>query len=113
MSDNLIKVFPELQVLQHRYTEGRLRNLILRDPIVLLALREIVYNILKNNIKLPREDKRKIYRHGNSLAKIVEKKPGSKRLVYQTFSTQKGGALLGVILSAVLPLLSSLIHHSK
>jgi len=107
---NLLSQLPVLKVLKLKACDKQTRAALLRDQRVLIALKEICFNILRGNLSIPRKLKTEIQKHQKALLKIVEQKRGTK-VVHQTFLNQRGGSLLLAILSVAIPILEKLLNR--
>ncbi len=112
MSNKVKKAFPVLYVLRDKHSNGRVRCELLKDPIVLSALREIVYNILQGHLHIPEPERLQLQKHKVVLTKIVDKSKG-KDQVYKALANQRGGSLLGTLLAVAVPVLEVLLSNKN
>lgn len=107
MSDNLKKQFHKLELVTAMKTPAARKILLTefsKDNCFCKAVREIVKNTLKRNIKLPEKDKRKLSRHKKLILSLAKKRKNRKRT--QKLIQQTG---TGIFLPIVLPLVASVI----
>src|SRR5215510_16539732 len=80
------------------------------DPDLLKSVGECALNVLRGNVKLTKCSKRKLRKHRGVLRKIADKSVSivNKRKII----VQRGGFLLP-LLSAVLPVLASLVFRPQ
>ena len=108
MSDNLKKCIEELKLVM-KIKDKTKRNIILeylsqKDEIY-NALREIAVNIMKKNIKLNKNQLKRLGRHGNT---IIDLNDGVKRKQRKRIVQQSGG-FLPWLLPVVATVLGSII----
>lgn len=104
MSDNLRRALPILQFVSE-VTNKRLRTLILKElskkPHIYKAIKELVTNTMKQNIKLPHGAKIKLKKHAGRLQQFTKKSVSKRKLVVQS----------GGFLPILIPLLASLLKN--
>ena len=76
------------------------------DPKLIIAICEIIYNILEGNLPLDKKQKELLFKERNFLRKLVEK---NKITYKRRLLVQKGGFILPLLL----PIASFIITYSK
>lgn len=91
--------------------KGRKRGDILKnaDPEILKLLTEAVYNVLKGNVPMSQAHYRKLTPHKRTLVKLA-KRPNDLKFARSIFLKKKGGAILPLILPALLSLATKFIN---
>ena len=107
MSTNLRKNFDKLELISNIKTP-KARQVLLKhfgqDRCFCKAVREVVKNTLKRNIKLSNRDKKKLVKHRTLLLGIAKKRKNYRNT--QRLVQQSGTAFF---LSILIPLVASLI----
>lgn len=106
---NIKKYYPVLKALLK--AKGKKRGIILKnaDPHLLKLLTEAVFNILKGNVPMSRAHYSKLSPHKRTLIQLA-KRPNDLKFARSTFLRKKGGAILPLILPALLSLATSFIN---
>ena len=103
MSSRIKNKFSELKAL--RSAKPRVRRALLSDRELVLAVIEVIINVLNGNVKLGAAEKKKLERYRGQLRKLAGK--GSVKSK-QKLIQQKGG-FLSTLLPPAIALLASLI----
>ena len=106
MSARLKKHLPLLQWLSKAKPQSSKALLKTADKEVLDTVRECCLNVLKGNVPLTSQQKKRLHKHKHTLRRLASTKRISDKTKRKL--VQKGvflAALLGPILSAVLPML--------
>lgn len=111
-SDNLVKSYPYLIVLHQKHNNEEVRRALLKDPCVLLAIRELCYNLLQGNIVVPHTEKEKLKQYKKALLTVVDKNQDPSAL-YNILTHQRGGSLLGTLLAITLPIVQAFLQQRK
>lgn len=111
-SDNLVKSYPYLIVLHQKHDNEEVRRALLKDRCVQLAIRELCYNLLQGNIVVPQTEKEKLKQYKKALLAVVDKNQDPSAL-YDIFSHQQGGSLLGTLLAVTLPIVQAFLQQRK
>jgi len=78
------------------------------DPKLIIAICEIIYNILEGNLPLDKKQKELLFKERNFLRKLVEK---NKITYKRRLLVQKGGFILPLLLPIALSAISSLLFN--
>ncbi len=78
------------------------------DPKLIIAICEIIYNILEGNLPLDSKQKELLFKEKNFLRKLVEK---NKITYKKRLLVQKGGFILPLLLPIALSAISSLLFN--
>lgn len=109
MSDNLRKQFPRLEIIS-QVKRLRVRKLLLEefshDPNFCKAIREIVRNALKKNIRFTDKDRKRLAKYRKVIIGLSKKHKSEKRM--RSYVKQTG---TGVFLPLVIPLVASIISE--
>lgn len=109
MSGNVRKQIPVLEFL--KVCPPKIRRIIIKEAenSLILAICEICLNFCKGNLKLPKENFRKLKKHRKCLYKLARTKKSDKNLkIQRSILYQKGGAFLPILLA---PALSGLAEY--
>jgi hypothetical protein len=98
-----------LQKLKKLKANQRKKYIQSAPKVLIQSLSEIVSNLLEGRFPLTVKQKRKLQKHKKTLHEIYSKKLSIKKK-RSIFSSQRGGALITGLLSAI-PLLTSLISN--
>jgi len=90
---------PELKLLSTCKTKLRKAILLNSDADLIKVLRDCVYNVLKGNVKLKKEESERLDKYKSDLRKFVYEKGNVKKK--RTFLIQKGGWLPLLIPAAI------------
>lgn len=109
MSENLKRQLPRLEIIS-QVKRLRVRKLLLEefsaDPMFCKAIREIVRNALKRNIKFSAKDKRRLAKYKKVITGLSKKYKNEKRT--QSLVKQTG---TGIFLPLVVPLVAAIISQ--
>ena len=78
------------------------------DPKLIIAICDIIYNILEGNLPLDKKQKELLFKERNFLRKLVEK---NKITYKRRLLVQKGGFILPLLLPIALSAISSLLFN--
>ena len=110
LSRTIISSFPYLIVLYECCHNKNVLHALLQRKTVINSLSEIIFNLLKKNIEIPKSERRKFKKIEKYLFQLAKKR-GKKEKV-QILSGQKGGAILSSVLSAALPQLIQITKNN-
>ena len=102
------KSYPYLLVLLNSNNKT-IRKAILSEPFVVNGISEIVYNILKGNIKVGQNYKKKLRQNQKNLLSLVRK--GNQKEKGKFLSSQRGGSILAAILRIAVPILAGVLFN--
>ena len=90
------------------YSKDKYKKAILEkaDKNLILAICDIIYNILNGNVYIDTVTKDKLKKHKFLLRKIIQKSPLSKKKKYLQ---QKGGNILSLIIPTIISTVASLL----
>jgi hypothetical protein len=108
MSQLIKRNFDALRVLKKASPKLRKAILTNSEKELILALCEIITNVLSGTVKLSSKQKKHLNTHKKSLRRVVDKRVGIKE---KRHLLQKGG-FLTTLLPPALTLLASLINHA-
>lgn len=104
------KAYPYLVVLSET-KNPQLKRLLLKNPIVLKVISELVLNLLKENIELSQKQKEQLKTYATHLIKLTHKREQAKKI--KILSGQTGEGILSTLLSIGLPVLASMLFSNK
>lgn len=107
----LKSTYPYLIVLSETLTDSQLRKKLLNKPKVLNCISELTYNLLKGNIQLTEQEKKKLQKFRKELCKLATK--GNIKTKQKLLSGQKGRGILSTLLTIGLPVLFSLLSSKN
>src|SRR5215510_14799997 len=99
-----------LELLKSAKPKLRKAMLLNCGPDLLKSVSECALNVLRGNVKLTSCSRRKLRKHRSRLRKVADKSVSNARK--RKIIVQRGGFLLP-LLSAVLPVLASLVFRSQ
>jgi hypothetical protein len=108
MSQLIKRNFDVLRVLKRASPKLRKAILTNSEKDLILALCEIISNVLSGTVKLSSKQKHNLTNHKNSLRRVIDKRVGIKE---KRHLLQKGG-FLTTLLPPALTLLATLINHA-
>jgi 3-dehydroquinate synthetase len=96
-----------LHILCQKRVDKKIQCSLLQSPEVIKALSEVAYNILRGNINISGEQKKKLLKYKHILRKLARKQYScqQKRKIIQ----RGGGAFLPLLLPVIGSLLASII----
>jgi hypothetical protein len=108
MSQLIKRNFDTLSVLKKASPKLRKAILSNSEKDLILALSEIISNVLSGTVKLSGKQKKHLHAHKKSLRRVIDKRVGIKE---KRELLQKGG-FLSTLLPPALALLATLISHA-
>lgn len=115
MSENLRKQLFKLDLIAKAKTSRSRRALLeifAEEEMFFKAVRELVKNTVKRNIKLTEQQRKKLLKHKSLLLSIIRKKVSKKRR--RNLMVQSGtGIFIPIILPIVAALLASLTERKE
>jgi hypothetical protein len=97
-----------LEELSNKNSKYRITILKKADPKLILAICEVIYNILEGNVPLNRSEKEILSKDKKILRKLVEK---NKITYKKKLLIQKGGFILPLLLPAALSAIASALFN--
>ncbi len=110
VSNFVQKSYPYLIVLYESPRDRILWKRLLKRQQLLLAISELVLNLIRENISISLKDKKRLQKYKKELIHLVSKNSKKK---YHVLTGQKGRGLLTTVLTLALPALSKLLLNDS
>ena len=102
-----IRIHKELlNILSHSKTKYKKAIIEKADKKLILAICDIIYNILNGNVNIDSETKNQLQKHKIFLRPLIEKASVKKK---RKILQQKGGNILGIVLPALISAVASFL----